>query len=258
MPDILYEKHDNYAIITLNRPERLNALSVNLREELRQAVEDFSNDPDMRAAIVTGAGRAFSAGMDLKEAAERSAAGGPLTQTAFDGTVPHWDFSSNPKPFIAAINGLAVGGGLEAALDCDIRICSTEASFGFFEPRRGIIAAYAANHLPRMINLAAASYMLLTGDEIEAEQALEWGLVSELVEPDELLPRAVEIAQLIGENAPLSVQGSKAEVQAWRMAKIDDNYRMFQWIDRVVQGSEDAKEGARAFNEKRDPVWQGR
>jgi len=254
MPELLYEKKDFYAIFTYNRPERLNALGGVLKDELREALDDFTADVNMRCGIVTGAGRAFSAGGDLKEMAEANAAGrkreGDLRDT--------FPYSYNPKPFIAAVNGLAVGGGLETALDCDIRICSTEAFFGLFEPKRGILAGYGMHHLPRIVNLTHANYILLTADRVSPQQALDWGIVSEVVEPDQLLPRAVEIAQMIAENAPLSVQGTKAMIQAWRQAKMDDSTRLGEWVSRVVIGSEDAKEGPAAFAEKRQPVWKGR
>src|SRR5262245_23605855 len=124
MPDLLYEKKDHYAIFTYNRPERLNALGGTLHEDLAEAMEDFNADPAMRVGIVTGAGRAFCAGGDLKEMADGT----------FTGSIEkEFIYSKNSKPFIAAVNGLAVGGGCETALDCDIRICSTEAYFGLFE-----------------------------------------------------------------------------------------------------------------------------
>ncbi len=258
MSELLYEKHDVYAIFTMNRPERLNALGGALMEQLDEAIADFNADPTMRAGILTGTGRAFCAGMDLKEAADRAASGDAVTGVRPQGRVELMDFSRSPKPFIAAINGLAIGGGCEIALDCDIRIMSSEAYIGLFEPKRGIMAGYAMHHLPRIVGSTAAAYMLLTGDGIEAEQALEWGVVSEVVEPERLIPRAVEIAELIAENAPLSVRGTKAEIQAWRMASIDDSYRLYQWIDAFVLDSEDAREGPQAFAEKRDPVWKGR
>ena len=155
-----YDKRDGFAIFTMNRPERLNALGREMQEHRNAALADFNADPGMRAGILTGAGRAFSAGGDLKEMADRDA--GPGHQFAAGsghGTsinqLMRWAMS--PKPIVAAVNGLALGGGLETALDCDIRICSTEAYFGLFEPKRGIMAGYGAQHLPRCIGLSAAS-----------------------------------------------------------------------------------------------------
>ena len=257
MPDVIYEKRDFYALFTLNRPERLNALGGTLMAEMEEAVADFNEDVNMRAGIVTGAGRAFCAGADLKEMAERVSGegrgirrGGPQ----LDGMV----YSRSPKPFIAAINGLAVGGGMETSLDCDIRICSTEAFFGLFEVKRGILAGYGIYHLPRVIGAAASNYVLLTGDRISPQQALQFGIVTEVTEPDRLIPRAVEIAELIATNAPLSVQGTKEVAQTWRKAKMEDSLRVGALVGERVFGSEDAKEGPVAFAEKREPRWQGR
>ena len=248
MPDVLYEKHDHHAIFTLNRPDRLNAMGGNMRAELDEAIEDFTADEDMRVGILTGAGRAFSAGGDLKEMA--NSAFKPWPQD-------HW-YANNPKPFIAAINGLAVGGGLEQALDCDIRICSTEAYFGLMEVKRGIMAGYATRHLTHVIGMSATNYILLTGEPITPDQALTWGLVTEVVPPEQLLPRAIEIAEVIAANAPLSVEGTKAQIQMWRQAGVPEVSRMSKWVSRVVTESEDSKEGPRAFAEKRAPQWKGR
>ena len=256
MPDLIYDKRDFYAIFTVNRPERLNALGGELTALRDEALEDFNADPDMRVGIVTGAGRAFSAGADLKEMAERNAAGGPAPRRG--GSMSGWGYSDSAKPFIAAVNGLAIGGGMETSLDCDIRICSTEAYFGLFEPKRGILAGYCIHHLPRVIGLAAPSYVLLTADRIEPQQAKEFGIVTEVVEPERLIARAEEIAQLIASNAPLSIQGTKSIIQAWRKAGIEDSLRISEWMNQVVLQSEDAKEGPVAFAEKRDAVWKGR
>ena len=253
MPDVIYEKRDFYALFTMNRPERLNAQSLGLQQEMEEAVADFNEDVHMRVGILTGAGRAFCAGADLKEMAERVG--------AQDESYTDWDetiFLRSPKPFIAAINGLAIGGGLEYALDCDIRICSAEAYFGLFEVRRGIAAGYAWYHLPRVIDMAAANYVLLTGERISAEQALQFGIVTEVVEPDRLMPRAVEIAGLIAQNAPLSVQGTKEVARTWRTAQLDDSVRVGDLVLETIMASEDAIEGPTAFAEKREPRWQGR
>ena len=256
MPDLLYEKRDHFAIFTMNRPERLNALGGAMQEDLKRAVADFEADPHMRAGIVTGAGRAFCAGADLKESNELFSAGQTKPTVRFSESAP---YSLAQKPYIAAVNGLAVGGGLERALDCDIRICSTEAWFALFEPKRGRMAGYAIHHLPRMINLAAASYMLLTGDRVEPERAKEWGIVAEVVEPERLLPRAIEIAETIAANAPLAIKGTKAAYRAWRHDNMDYSYRLSEWVYRAnIDSSEDIREGARAFAEKRPPVWTGR
>lgn len=259
MPDLLYEKRDGFAIFTMNRPERLNALGGTMPDDLLEALADFHADPQMRSGILTGVGRAFSAGADLKEMNQRNVdrAEGAAPRRTFDpaSSLP---FSRSPKPFIAAINGLCLAGGLERALDCDIRVCSTEAWFGLFEVKRGILAGYAIHHLARLIPFSDAMYILLTGDRVEASDALRMGLVSEILEPDELMPRAEVIAGAIAKNAPLSVEGSKFMAQQWRQLMIDESYRTGEWVSRTVLNSEDAKEGPRAFAEKRDPRWQGR
>ncbi len=261
MPDLIYEKFDHYAVFTMNRPERLNALGGNMGPELNEALDDFTADPEMRVGIMTGAGRAFSAGMDLKQRAESDARAGdgprraPARAGAAAGAM---QLSRNPKPFIAAINGICIAGGLERALDCDIRICSTNAVFGLFEVKRGILAGYAIHHLMRMIPSGEAMYLLLTGDQVGPEYAHRWGLVHDVVEPEQLMARAIEIARMIAANAPLSVEGTKAMAQYWRQLNIDESYRMGQWVSRAVLNSQDAREGPRAFAEKRPPVWTGR
>ncbi len=259
MPDLLYEKRDQFAVFTMNRPERLNALGGTMMDDLTEALRDFNDDPEMRAGILTGTGRAFSAGADLKEMNQRNVDRGdnaaPIRTFDPASSLP---FSRSPKPFIAAINGLCIAGGLERALDCDIRICSTEAFFGLFEVKRGILAGYAIHHLARLIPFSDAMYILLTGDRVEPDDALRMGLVREVLDPDELMPRAEAIAGMIAANAPLSVEGSKFMAQQWRQLMIDESYRTGEWVSRAVLNSEDAKEGPRAFSEKRPARWQGR
>ena len=262
MTDLRYERFSDghYAVFTMDRPDRLNAQGAQMREELRQALTEFSHDAKMRVGIVTGAGRAFSAGADLREMAEGSGTV-RASQTeeerieAYRGNQP---FGRNPKPFIAAVNGLAIGAGMERAADCDIRIASTEAYFGLFEAKRGILANYAINHLARLMPYGEATYLMLTGDTMSAEEAHRLGFVHEVLEPDALMPRAVEIAEMVGANAPLAVQGTKAVAQFWRRYGLEESYRLNAAVGHRVLNSEDAREGPRAFVEKRPPEWQGR
>jgi enoyl-CoA hydratase/carnithine racemase len=211
-------------------------------------------DRNTRVAEVN---QAFQQGqIDAAERARRlfqiqgAQTGGPITSL--------FSFSRSPKPFIAAINGLAVGGGTERAIDCDIRIISTEGYMGLFEVKRGIVPGSGAHILPRLVPFGEAMYVALTGDRVTPEQALRMGLVHEVVEPDRLLPRAVEIAKMICENAPIAVQGVKAVANFWRNLFIDEHYQFSSWVNRHVGASEDSKEGPKAFAERRQPQWQNR
>ncbi|MSQ14442.1 MAG: enoyl-CoA hydratase [Dehalococcoidia bacterium] len=257
MADLEYDKRDNYAIFTMNRPDRLNALGGAMMGELESALLDFNNDPKMRVGILTGAGdRAFCAGADLKEMAQRNSSPTPRLTTRSLGMLGM--LSNSPKPFIGAVNGLAIGGGMEFSMDCDIRICVPEAYFGLFEVKRGIMAGYGIHHLHRLIPQGGAMYVLLTGDRLSSEQAYRYGFVHEIVPREKLLSRAEEIAALVCDNAPLSVQGTKAVAQFWRQYGIEESFRLSEWVGKVVLSSEDAKEGPKAFTEKRAPQWKGR
>ena len=270
MTYMLYERYPagHYATFTMNRPDRLNAQGAVMREELTSALAEFTRDPEMRVGIVTGAGRAFSAGADLREMAERDTAAGNQEDQArlaemppevrMEGLRLGQPFSRNPKPFIAAVNGLAIAAGMERAADCDIRIASTEAYFALFEVKRGILANYAMNNLARVMPFGEAMYLMLTGDTLSVEEAHRLGFVHEVLEPDQLMPRAVEIAETIGANAPLAVQGTKSVAPFWHRFGLEESLRLNAWVAQRVLSSEDAKEGPLAFAEKRPPIWKGR
>jgi enoyl-CoA hydratase/carnithine racemase len=266
MPDILYDRYPagHYAIFKMNRPDRLNAQGAAMRDDLAAAMEEFTLDPEMRVGIVTGEGRAFSAGADLREMAERNAASGqsqtqaPPPETRVESGRLGQPFARNPKPFIAAINGLAIAAGMERAADCDIRIASTEAYFGLFEVKRGILPGYAMHNLARVMPFGDAMYLMLTGDTMSVTEAHRLGFVHEVLEPQQLMVRAVEIAEMIGANAPLAVQGTKAVAQYWRRLGLEESARLGAWVAHYTLNSEDAKEGPLAFAEKRTAVWKGR
>ncbi len=261
MPDLRYERFPDghYAVFTMDRPDRLNAQGAAMRQELREALDEFAADPEMRAGIVTGAGRAFSAGADLKEMSALSGTLAELTEEQrIEGYRGNQPFGKHPKPFIAAVNGLAIGAGMERAADCDIRVASTEAYFGLFEVKRGILANYAINNLARVMPYGEAVYLMLTGDTMSVEDAQRLGFVHQILEPDELMPRAVEIAEMIGANAPLAVQGTKTVTQFWRRYGLEESMRLNAAVGQRVYASEDSAEGPKAFAEKRPPVWQGR
>jgi len=258
------EKHrrGHYALVTFNRPERLNAFGTEMWRQFGDMLNEVHRDDAVRATIVTGAGRAFSAGRDLKETAERDAVGLPrdptIEEIGHDVLALRRALARSPKPWIAAVNGPAMGGGLERALDADIRIASTAARFGSPEVARGIVASYAVHHLPTVVPMGEALYLLLTGEPLDAVEALRIGLVREVVEPEELLPRAVEIATSIGRQAPLALQASKQIAQHARLRAIDESYDFSVNLLRQVSDSEDAREGARAFVERRAPNWLAR
>ena len=261
MPDLRYERFrgGHYAVFTMDRPDRLNAQGAAMREELREALDEFAADPEMRVGILTGAGRAFSAGADLKEMTDLYGTLASLTEEQrIEGYRGNQPFGRNPKPFVAAVNGLAIGAGMERATDCDIRIASTDAYFGLFEVKRGIMANYAINNLARVMPYSEAAYLILTGDTLTVEDAYRLGFVHEVLTPEELMPRAVEIAEMIGANAPLAVQGTKAVTQFWRRYGLEESLQFTATVGDRVLSSEDALEGPKAFSEKRPPVWQGR
>ena len=277
MSDVVYEKNarEHYAVFTLNRPDRLNAIGGRLMVELLESLEDFRNDPAMRVGILTGAGRAFCAGADMREGADRDAAtkalasrrdAGEITPEQFTAesaalapSAPvRFDlFSTNPKPFVAAINGLAMGGGMHFVMDCDIRIASSESYLGLPEPKRGIAASYGSQYLGRMIAPGEAMFYLLTAENIPIDEAHRIGLVHEVVEPDTLMDRAVEIARLIAQNAPLAVRASKSMALFQRRHDEQDVKAYSEPITAEVMSSDDVIEGRRAFVEKRPPRWSG-
>lgn len=245
-------------IITLNRPNSLNAVNKQLTYEVDQCLLAAEENDDVWAIIITGSGRAFSAGADLKELSQANGKDYPKPAGGFAGIVE----ANLSKPIIAAVNGLAFGGGAEIALASDVVIASETARFGFPEVKRGIIAAAGGVlRLPRQIPQKVAMKMVLTGEDVSAAEMERWGMVNQIVPPEELLTTALELADKITSNAPLAVQASKRLVlegmdlplhhtnQAWELNA--------QVINQVLQ-TDDAKEGPMAFAEKRAPVWKGR
>jgi len=256
---ISYEKRDHIAIITINRPDKLNAMDGQANMELAQAWINFKNDPDAWVVILTGTGeRAFSAGADLAGASRGFEAGGGGWRmgTSMDGVCKNLRIF---KPMIAAINGLAYGQGLEMALACDIRICAEHATLGLPEVRWSLIAAGGGPaRLTRALPLAIAMEMILTGEPITAQQALHHGLVNKVVPLAELMPTTIKLAERICQNGPLGVWASKEAALRGLDTTLEDAMFLDDYMLSKLIPTEDAKEGPRAFLEKRKPQFKAR
>lgn len=253
-----FEQRGPVALITLNRPDAMNAVNAALSDAVGTALETVARDPELRVAVITGAGRAFCAGADLKElAAGRGIYAPDHPEWGFAGLVQHFI----DKPLIAAVNGYALGGGTEIMLACDLAVVSDQAKLGLPEVRRGLIAsAGGLLRLPRQVPVKLAMEVVLTGEPIDAETAARWGLVNRVVPAEDVLSTALDLAVTIAANAPLSVRASKRIVH--RAAEFgsdwhDDIWKMSLTEAIPVLTSDDATEGARAFAEKRDPSWRG-
>jgi enoyl-CoA hydratase/carnithine racemase len=257
---ILYRKEGHIAYVTINRPEKLNAIDPLTSAELLEAFSDFKADDNAWVAILTGAGdRAFSTGNDLVATAMRAQGQGdtrPVPPAPFGGITRDFECF---KPIIAAINGYCLAGGLEIALSCDIRICTPASSFGLPEPTRAIIpGAGGTQRLPRMVPMAIAMKMLLTGGRIDAETALRAGLVSDVVPADQLMTRAREIAEEICSCGPLAVRAVKEAVIRGRDLPLEEGLKIEAEKSREISRTEDAREGPLAFAQKRKPEYKGR
>lgn len=251
-------REDGIATVVLNRPEKLNSIDPEMRLALQHAWSEVSQDRTVRAVVITGAGdRSFCSGVDLG-ATPPSIDPFAVEVFGFDGGDNLLKGLDPDLPIIAAINGYAIGGGLEIALGCDIRLASPNAEFGLSEVRVGSMpGAGGTQLLTRYIGRSLAMQMLLTGERIGAERAAEAGLVSELVEQDRLLPRAVEIAVAIARNAPLSVRAIKRLVRIGDDAPLSSALQMERLAFGLIRGTQDRKEGRTAFTERRPPHFTG-
>jgi len=252
-----YEKQGRIAIVTLNRPERLNALHPPAHFELHEIWNEFERDPEVWVGILTGAGdKAFSAGNDLKYTAEH---GRTMVRSAESGFGGITNRTTCWKPIIAAVNGYALGGGFEMALACDIIIAADHARLGLPEVRVGLIASAGGVHrLPRMIPHKIAMGHILTGRHMTAQEALRWGIVNEVVPLAELMPTVFQWANEILACAPLSVRASKQAALMGLGHPLDIALSLnYTELLRMLR-SEDTVEGPRAFAEKRPPNWQAR
>lgn len=251
--------------ITINRPERRNALDLEHFGALADAWIDFRDDPNQRVAIVTGTGRDFCVGADLKSFVPmvtdniENLAAGKSEIRADAGLVAVLREFDLFKPVIAAVNGTCTAGGMEMLLGTDIRIASTEARFGVAETKRGLFPGGGTTvRLPRQIPFPWAMEILLTGDFVDAETAYRMGIVNKVVAPDALLNEARAFAARIMENAPLAIHAVKQSVLTGLRMNLKEAFEQELMHAATVFMSEDAKEGPRAFAEKRKPVWQGK
>lgn len=262
---IVFEKKGNIATVTLDRPEALNAIDSRLAGELMDVFERIDDDEELRAVVIVGAGdRAFSVGLDIKEMVD-AAEGIDDQQALMEVRRRLWrdnpweQLASLSKPTIAAIRGFALGGGLELALACDIRIASEDAKFGFPEVRLGLIPARGGTQrLPRIVGRGKAIEMILTGETIDAMEAYRTGLISRVVPADKLLAAANEIASKLVDNAPIAVRFAREAVAKGLDMTLDQGLRMETDLYLLLQTTEDRSEGIRSFIEKRKPKFTGR
>ncbi len=260
MNDVVRTRREGSVIeVTLDRP-KANAIDLATSRIMGATFKAFRDDPDLRVAIVTGGGdRFFSAGWDLKAAAGGDAVDGDYGAGGFGGMQELPDLN---KPLIAAVNGMAVGGGFELALSCDLILASNTARFALPEIHAGTIADAATIKLPKRMPYHVAMELLLTGRWMDAEEAQRWGIVNEILEPDDLMNRAWDLARTLADGPPLVFAAIKEVAREAESMRFQDalnrvTKRQFATVDRLYD-SEDLDEGSRAFIEKRDPVWRGR
>ncbi len=237
-------------VVTINRPEKRNAYDASVRQAMAEAFAEFDARPDQHVAIVTGAGdAAFCSGADLTALVDRPEPPRPYPMTDMFGV------GATSKPVIAAVNGLAVGGGCEIALAADIRIASEAAWFGLFEPKRGIIPGVATQLLPRMIAYGDAAMMLLSARRVDAEEALRIGLVQRVVSADSLMAEAINLAEEISQLSQYAVRTIKSLMRSNRDLLLRETLALGREMQKLVMLSPDVAEGMTAFAEKRAPVF---
>ena len=260
--NILFEVRNQIAFVTFNRPESMNAMNRQMMKELVEACRQVEEDAGIRIAIFTGAGeKAFSAGMDLKERAETSFSPIERRQQKLSATVQTQTraVAAITKPTIAAIRGYCVGGGLEFALACDMRVAAEDAKLGLAEVKRGLIpGSGGTQRLPRTVGVAKALEICLTGDNVTGGEAQRLGLVNIAVPASDVMKAAEDVAGRILKGAPMSVLFIKEAIKKGVELSLDEGFRLESDLSAMIATTEDSKEGPRAFAEKRVPVWKGK
>ena len=247
------ERRGHLLVITIDRPEAMNALAPEMMFQLEDAFTELRDESELRAAVITGAGeRAFCAGADLGRMADRAVRADPRRLQLFNGL-------QVKKPIVGAINGHCLAGGLGVALLCDVRIASENATFGCMGTARGILpGAGQTVRLPHVVGITNAMWLLLSGERIPASEALRIGLVNRVVAPGEALNAGLEWAGILASRAPLAVQATKESALRGMTLPLEEALRLEGQLGAPVAASADAQEGILAFNEKRTPHWQGR
>ena len=253
--NIKYEVKGNLGYLTINRPKALNALNTEVLSELADALKEIEADDAVKAVIVTGEGKAFVAGADIAQMSKLNAVEGRAMMQAGHKVMNTID--QMPKPFIAAVNGFALGGGCELAMACDIRIASSKAKFGQPEVGLGIIPGFCGTQrLSRLVGKGMAKYLIYSAEMINAEEAFRIGLVEKVVEPDALMEAAEKLANTIASKAPIAVAQAKIAINNGFDMDLKSASQLEVEATTVCFGSEDQKEGMAAFLEKRTPEWK--
>ena len=255
---VLFDVHDHVALITLNRPNKRNAINGEMSAGIERAVDELENRKDLRAAILTGQGSVFCSGADL--AAVSGVHGTDRTTNIITkkGGFAGFVRRDRRKPIIAALQGDAIAGGLEIAIACDLIVAADDIRFALPEASRSLVAtAGALNRLPRLIGLNRTQQMILTADPISAQTAYDWGLVNFLVSKNEMMDLAMNLAIKIASHAPLAVQSNRSLAAKAFDMELNDHFRASFKESDMVYRSKDTGEGLKAFLEKREPVWRG-